>query len=414
MPKATFTTGQRAAFSIQRFTHFTICLCIALILLYIGASFFIPIVYGVFFAFLLKPLCDRIESIVRGRVLAILLTFLTVFLTIGGVITFFIVEIFEVVSEADGIMTSLRDSVLEVVNSFAALFGMGEREVFVMISDSVSNLTEAPIGLLTAGLSTSGEMLANFFLIVIYTFFFLLYSTALKRFTLGQMRGRIKLEGEATIREVQGVASNYLGGMLTVMLILGVLNSLGLYLIGVRFALVWGFLGALLAIIPYVGTFIGGLLPFLYSVATLDSFWQPIAVILLYIGVQSLEGNLITPKVVGNSVKINALAAVISLLFGALFWGIAGVILAIPLLAMVRVVLNHIDVTKPLALLLSDDLYNNSDKFDNEYNKDKYRLRTLFKTQDRRVVSVRPQSEQKPADAVGQADPEIVADTETK
>ena len=369
----------RSSFSIQRLAYYLITLCILLTVLYLGAPFFIPIVYGIFFAFMLKPICNRFERILKRRVISIILTMLTVSLTLLGILTFFVVEISEVIAEADGIAASVQSSLFDIITACGEYFGLREREVFNMINQSLAGFTEAPMGIVTTGLSVSGAMLASFSLIIIYTFFFLLYSTALKNFVLGQLSGKIVSEGEVTIREIQKVATDYLGGMLTVMIILGVLNSLGLYLIGVRFALVWGFLGALLAIIPYVGTFIGGMLPFLYSIATTDTFWQPIAVVALYMTIQSLEGNIITPKVVGNSVKINALAAIVSLIFGAIFWGVPGVILAIPLLAMVRVILDHIDATKPVALLLSDELYGESDRFLQVYNRDKYRLRSLFK-----------------------------------
>lgn len=401
----------KARFSIQKLAYFSICLCIVLGLLYIGASFFIPVVYGIFLAFLLKPVCDWFEKGFRSRVIAILVTLVTVFIVVSSILTFFIVEITGVITEAENILANLQNGAQEFVSLCADLVGMKEREVLTMFRVQLDKLTVAPIGILTSGLTTSGAMLANFSLIIIYTFFFLLYSTALKRFLLGQLRGATVSEGETTIREIQGVATSYLGGMVIVMLILGVLNSLGLYLIGVRYALVWGFLGGLLAVIPYVGTFIGGTLPFIYAVATLDTYWQPIAVIVLYVTVQSIEGNLITPKVVGNSVKINALAAIVSLIFGALFWGIAGVILAIPLLAMLRTILDHIDSTKPLALLLSDDLYNDSDKFLNEYADPKYRLNTLFRGGKVIQVQQLEVSTGEIADEVGKTDAEVVPDT---
>ncbi|NJC24695.1 AI-2E family transporter [Neolewinella antarctica] len=403
-----------ASFSIQRLAYYMICLCIVLSVLYVGRSFFIPIIYGIFFAFMLKPICDWFEAGVKNRVVAIILTLLTVFLTLGGIFTFFIIEIMDVVSEADGIVTNIQNSAFDLFAYVGSFLGMRERESFALLNEQIAGVTSAPISLLTSGLSTSGTMLTNFSLIVIYTFFFLLYSTALRQFLLGQLRGSKEQEGQATIKEVQEVAKNYLGGMLTVMLILGVLNSLGLWVIGVRFPLVWGFLGAMLAIIPYVGTFIGGLLPFLYAVATLDSFWQPVAVIILYMTVQSFEGNFITPKVVGNSVKINALAAILSLIFGALFWGLAGVILAIPLLAMLRVVLAHIDATKPVALLLSDDLYAHADLFSSRYNRDRYRLRSLFKSTKPLDGGEVPSLLTPPGDQISQADTQVITDAEPK
>jgi predicted PurR-regulated permease PerM len=366
------------------------------------------------FAFMLKPMCDRIEKVFANRVVAILLTLLVVGLLIGGIFTFFFIRISDVLNEADDIIATLSSATNTIIKSGGKLLGMNAREASKMVTNGFANFLKEPITILSSGLSTSGLLIGNFFLVIIYTFFFLLYSTAFKRFTLGQFRDSAQAEGEVTIREIQHVASDYLGGMLTVMLVLGVLNSTGLYLIGIQYPLVWGFLGAMLAVIPYVGTTLGGLLPLLYAIATTTTFWQPAAVVVLYGTVQFVEGNLITPKIVGNSVKINALAAILSLILGLAFWGLAGLILAIPLLAMLRIVLDHLTPLKPVALLLSDDLYEHSDLYLTEYHKPEYRLYNLFKSRKVVLEATRPRLTRQPAHGVGKADPQVIPDPETQ
>ncbi|WP_020570581.1 AI-2E family transporter [Neolewinella persica] len=399
--------------SIHKLTSALICLCIAISMLYIGSSFFIPLTYGIFFAFMLKPICDRFERVVKNRVLAIILTLLSVGLLIGMIIYFFFFQISQVLGEAGNIVAKLEEASNAVMAYFGELLGYTTRETSAIIEEEVTSAINKPFGMLTVGLSTSGILLANFALVVIYIFFFLLYSTAVRRFVQGQFSDSAKKEGEETLREIQHVAANYLGGMLTVMLVLGVLNSLGLYLIGIKYALVWGFLGALLAVVPYVGTTVGGLLPFMYAIATTDTVWQPTAVVILYVTVQFVEGNLITPKVVGNSVKINALAAVVSIILGALIWGIPGVILSIPLLAMFRIILDHIPSFKPVALLLSDELYAESNRYLNEYNHPQYRLSSLFQKRKQRQI-VTSKNAAPPSDEVTKADAKVISDPKTK
>jgi predicted PurR-regulated permease PerM len=247
---------------------------------------------------------------------------------------------------------------------------------------------------------------------MIYTFFFLLYRSAIRNFVVGQLRKDLQEEGKQTVVEVQQVAKNYLGGMGLVMLILGVLNSFGLWAIGIDYYLVWGFLAAILGIIPYIGTAIGGFLPFIFAVATTESLLAPLLVILLYTTVQFLEGNFITPKVLGSSVKLNALAAIISVILGSFFWGIAGIIIAIPLLAMVRIILTHVEPLRPVALLLSDDLYAQSDRFLGEFNSDRYRFSNIFTGNSRFSLFRRRKLGRKPTYQVGNPDAEVVSDTE--
>lgn len=401
-------------FSFQKLAYALICLCIVLFLLYVGSSFLTPLTFGVLFAFMLKPVCDRLERVVGSRVFAILITLLLVGVSIGGVFTFFFIRVSAVVSQADNIAQNLKNAMVEVLNQFGAWFGLTAEETSRYFGENFLNTVTEPFTILTSGLSASSYVVGNFFLIILYTFFFLLYRTAFKNFLIGQFSDSAQAEGERTIKEVQHVASDYLSGMLTVMLVLGVLNSLGLWAIGIQYPLVWGFLGALLAIIPYVGTTLGGLFPLLYAIATTTTFWQPAAVVVLYGTVQFVEGNLITPKIVGNSVKINALVAIIALIFGAALWGLAGLVLAIPILAMVRIIMDHIKPLKPIALLLSDDLYDQSDTFLTKYHKPEYRITTMFSKRDYILTQPRSTSTSKPPDGVSQPDTEVISDPKTE
>jgi predicted PurR-regulated permease PerM len=198
--------------SIHKLTSALICLCIVLTVLYIGSSFFIPLTYGIFFAFLLKPFCDLYERLVKNRVFAIILTLASVGLIIGLIVYFFFFQISQVLGEADNIIATLGEAVNELTAHFGELLGYTTGETSAMIEEKVTSAVSKPFGMLSAGLSTSGIMLANFTLVIIYIFFFLLYSTAVKRFVQAQFSDSAKKEGEETLREIQHVATSYLGG----------------------------------------------------------------------------------------------------------------------------------------------------------------------------------------------------------
>ena len=401
--------------SFQRIAHFLICLSIVLYALYAGSSFFIPLTYGMFFALMLQPACRRFEQLIHNRMLAVILTLITASIIVLGVIMFFFNQVQAILTEADDIYAGLQETLYEWAEYGGGSFGLSGDEVQVYIDRAITSVSDEPFGIVSTGLSTSGVLLANFSLVMIYTFFFLLYRTAVKNFVLGQLSDRDQGEGLQTMNEVQQIAKSYLGGMGLVMLILGILNSLGLFAIGLDYFLVWGFLAAVLGIIPYIGTVIGGLLPFVFAIATTESVWQPLLVVVLYMTVQFVEGNFITPKVLGGSVKINALAAIIAVILGSFFWGVAGIIIAIPLLAMVRIVLTHIESLRPIALLLSDDLYERSDEFLNSYYGPQFRLANLFKGRAQLRVKT-PKAgltHQHGTQQVSHPNPEVVADPET-
>ena len=400
--------------SFQRLAHFLICLTIVCYALYAGSSFFIPLAYGMFLALMLQPLCRWFENWTRSRILSVILSLFTSGVIVIGVIFFFFNQVQEILTEADDIYSGLQETLYEWAEYGGGTFGLSGADVERYVDEAITSVSDEPFGIVSTGLSTSGVVLANFSLVAIYTFFFLLYRTAVKNFVLGQLSDDDQTEGLTTMNEVQQVAKNYLGGMGLVMLILGILNSLGLFAIGLDYFLIWGFLAAVLGIIPYIGTVIGGLLPFVFAIATTESIWQPLLVVVLYMTVQFVEGNFITPKVLGGSVKINALAAIISVIVGSFFWGLAGVVIAIPLLAMVRIVLTHIEPLRPFALLLSDDLYERSTDFLTTYNSSRYRIANVFSGRSNLLTTPRRRSTGKGPKRQSQTDAEVVADTEAQ
>jgi predicted PurR-regulated permease PerM len=160
-------------------------------------------------------------------------------------------------------------------------------------------------------------------------------------------------------KKVQKVGQKYLSGMIVLIIILGLANSLGLWIIGVDSPFLFGFLAAAMSIIPYVGTTLGASIPVLYAFMSHDSLWIPFAVAVLFWVIQLIESNFLSPKIVGSSLQINALAAILSLLIGASVWGVAGMILFLPFVAMLKVICEEYEQLKPVALLIGDQ---NEDK----------------------------------------------------
>lgn len=161
-------------------------------------------------------------------------------------------------------------------------------------------------------------------------------------------------DGDKIIDEVKHSLFQYLKGMLLVMLIVGVLTYLGLLLLGIKYALFLGILTALLTPLPYVGVIIAASIPVIIAILTKDSGWYSIGVLAIFAIVQFLEGNIITPKIMGSNVNINALIIIISLvLFGAVS-GLLGLILTVPILAVIKVIIEHSPNLKPWKYLFED------------------------------------------------------------
>ncbi len=377
------TEVNKPYFSVQRLAYFMIIITLFTYFVITAKAILLPLTFAVLFAFMLKPLVHFFERYIKIDFLSIILSFLTVLIPVTGILLVFSIQVAEVFQGLPTIGDELKEGVDKVM-SYLYIKG---RETGLMdrsqINSSINDLIDGTVGFVQTGLSSTPGIVLNLFLTILYTYFFLYYRTGIKNFFIAQFRIDAQEEVTFTLQKIQSVAQKYLFGLGLVMLIMGTLNSIGLFFIGIERPILWGFLAALLTIIPYAGTIIGGLLPFLYAVATAGTVWQPIAVIIYYSVIQGIEGNLITPKVVGDSVSINPMAAVIALIVGGYLWGVAGVILALPIIAIIRIICGEVDWLKPFALLMSSQLYDKENKFSNSLNKERFRLSSVFRVRTR-------------------------------
>jgi predicted PurR-regulated permease PerM len=220
---------------------------------------------------------------------------------------------------------ALINSVSEQANT---ILRIDTHEQTQLLKDGLKNFSSYFGSLL---LSTS--YFAYFFVQVpIYIFLFLLYRERFNDFLLAVWPAS-SLSWKS---EIQAVIRGYISGLTLVTLIAAVLNSIGLLLLGIDHAIFFGFLSGTLTMIPYIGITIGA------------------ALIAVHGFVQFLEGNFITPKITGSKISINALAAIVALLVGGKIWGIAGMILAVPAVGILKILLSYSTSLKPFVILLED------------------------------------------------------------
>ena len=375
---------QNHTMSLQKIAYFLIIMCISVYILVIGKNIIVPLAFAGVFALMLKPISDRLEQRISNPNVAIGLSFMVASVPLVGLIWFFSSQFIDVFENLPSISNKIEEGMNSLFVQMNKYLGSTRKESEEMLSEGAAG----SFGFLTTGLSVSSSFIVNFFLCLIYTFLLLLYRNSIKQFLLIQFSEERREKTEEILSRIQMVVQKYLYGLLVVIAILGVLNSVGLLLIGIEYAMFWGFLAAFLAVIPYVGTTLGGLLPFLYALTTADSYWQPIAIVVMFGIVQFIEGNIITPLVVGNSIKINPLAAILSLIIGGAIWGVAGLILALPFIAILNIFFKQVDYLKPVSLLLSDSIYEKEDVFEKKFDKERFRFRNLFKKEIKRPVVV--------------------------
>lgn len=148
---------------------------------------------------------------------------------------------------------------------------------------------------------------------------------------------------------------NFIKGMIIVYAIVGLLNTIGLLILGVPHAVFFGFMAAVLTFIPYVGIIIGSLLPIAMTWITYNSVWYALGVVGIFAIVQYLEANIIFPLAVSNRLRINALVTLIAIVAGGILWGVAGMILFVPFLAILKLIADHHPKMKVWSVLIGSD-----------------------------------------------------------
>lgn len=330
-------------------------LSISVLVIVLARNLLIPLVFSFFFTYMLYPLVWKLEQRGMHRIVAIFMVMLVALLALGALSLFLIIALSDF-SFDPGLMKQTVDArFTEFLKGVEAGLGVNisTLDTFInRISNDLLSSWENKVGSFFTATTTT---LFQIVMLPVYTFFFLFYRTKIAWFIF-RLTGRLRRQRTLLIlREVSRVTTRYLGGLLLVILILAVLNSLGLFVLGVPHALLFGVFAALLNLIPYVGSFMGGFIPVVYVFFTYDHPLETmIKVALLFSVVQFLESYLFTPNIVGSNVKINPLAIIVSLLLANMIWGIAGMMIVVPILAILKIIMRNINELKPFAFLISD------------------------------------------------------------
>jgi predicted PurR-regulated permease PerM len=333
-------------------TLFIISLFVLVIIL--AKNILVPLAISLLLAYLIYPIVWRLERWGMHRIPAILIVILAFIIVASAVALFFSVQLANIQINVD----SVKNKILSGNGSI----GLGLEEFFgvdtEMINSYVERIIQDLISVITSGtakiFTTTSTIVFQIFILPVFTFFILFYRTKTAFFIFKLAGEKNKKKAIKILREVSTVTSRYLAGLLGVVSILAVLNTLGLTIIGVPHALVLGVGAAMLNLIPYFGTLLGALIPLIYVLVSISEPWSlALKVVIMFIIVQFLENNIITPNVVGTNVRINALTIIIGLLLGNLIWGIAGMLIIIPYIAILKIIMRNMENLQPFAYLLS-------------------------------------------------------------
>ncbi|REL37642.1 AI-2E family transporter [Rhodohalobacter sp. SW132] len=340
---------------IAKYTYILAAVILTIYAMIEANSLLQPLLFALFFSILLSPFCSWMESHKVPRLLSVSIAIITGVLAVAGIGFFFYTQLTAFAGDVD----IFRERLAEILEASQDLlyrwFGIEALIDIELVRESTQEFFRENTAVLTRGIAGAASVFTSIFLVPVFMFFLLLFRDFLEEFILkvfGQNSQKDFEKVKSIIGKVKKVVQGYLTGIILVILILSVLNSVMLLVIGVDHAIFFGVFAAMLNVIPFVGPLLGSILPILYALFTMDSLVIPLIIMLGFYIIQLMESNIFTPIIVGSKVSINAFAALLLLFIGAQIWGIIGMILMIPIGAILKVVFDEIDSMKPYGFVM--------------------------------------------------------------
>lgn len=321
--------------------------------MYIGASFLIPITFAIFLATLMLPVTNFLEKKTKlAKITSSLISTLIIFIAVGLIFFLLIHQLGVLVND----LVERRDEILQFVlgiqENLAAVFDISLDQQKQMLQDNLFAGINFFQSYLTNILSNILGIILKFLLVLIYLFLLLLNR---KRFMDFLMMYTVEEKKEKTKRildKTERVANYYLWGRVKVMTILAVMYLITFAAYGLEHMGLLIVFGAIITIIPYIGPFLSGLFPILFMIIFGHSSADVISFSIIIIIVQLIESYVLEPLIIGSEVKQNPLFIIIGVILGGMVWGIAGLILFVPLFAILKIVCDHTPELKPVGFIL--------------------------------------------------------------
>jgi predicted PurR-regulated permease PerM len=318
--------------------------------LYYARLFLMPFAIGGVLATLFLPICEWLEGKRWPRGLAVMacvLILLTAISLLGLVIGWQVTSLSEDFPIIKQKAIETVEQVQEFIFNNLGITAKKQTQILKEEQPSLSDVAQVVAGSL-ASIST------GFLFILVYMFGLLYYRTHIKHFLIKLTSSPEKKDMEQVFYRTTLVSQQYLVGLIKMIVCLWIMYGIGFSIIGVKNAIFFAVLCGVLEIIPYIGNITGTTITIFVSVAQGAGLPVVGGIIIIYSVVQLIQGWVLEPIIVGTQVKINAFAIIISLVIGEMIWGIPGIFLAIPIIAMFKIVCDHIEQMKPYGFLVGE------------------------------------------------------------
>lgn len=317
-----------------------------------------PLIFSCLFSILLLPLATFFEKKAKlPRSAASMLSVLLLLSFIGLVLYIVGSQISNMVHDWPQFQNQLNKSVDSLESWVRTTFQVTERKQITLVNSATNKVMASGTAVIGTTLLSLSSILLFLVFTFIYTFFFLLYRKLIMKFLESVFLDKNAVIVHDIIEQVQYIIRKYIIGLLIEMAIVATVVSLALWIIGVKYAFLLGLITGIFNIIPYIGIFSALIISSLITLATSTVASKVIAVIIVFVITHLTDSNVLLPVIVGSKVRINALITVLGVIIGEMIWGIPGMFLSIPIIAVFKIIFDRVDSLKAWGIILGDEEY---------------------------------------------------------
>lgn len=325
-------------------------------LVILGKDFIDPLVFGFLFAVLLLPVADFFEKKARlPRGAAGFVAVLSLIAVVSGIIYLVGSQIAKLADDWPMLKKQITSSIQEVQDWVESTFHVNMEKQMDYVHNATNKIMSSGTEVLGTTFGAISSLMLFYSFILIFTLLILLYRRLLFKFLLQVSGADNQRTVHDIVENVQKILRQYILGLLLEMFIVSCVACSIFLLIGIKYALLLGIIVGLFNIIPYVGIFTALFLSSLVTFAT-GNVQDVLIVAGTVIGIHLVDSNVLLPMVVGSKVRLNALLSFLGIVIGEMIWGLSGMFLAIPMMAILKIVFDRIESLKPWGLLLGADI----------------------------------------------------------
>lgn len=339
-----------------RATYLTVGLTTFFYVLYIARGIVIPLVFALLIGILLNPLVKFFVGKGVNRLLSVSIVLILVFIVLTSISGFILSQAVLFSESWPLFIEKFSRTITHFIEFVSSYMGIEQQQIYDFIGKAKGDIINVGTVAIGQTIVSIGNGVASLFLTGIYVFMILYYEPLLLEFINRLFAKSNQIQVREIISKMKSLVKRYLVGLVIETALVATLNSAGLLVLGIEYAILLGIIGALLNLIPYIGGLVAVALPMMVALATKTSAWYALYVLAIYYFIQLVDNNLFVPKIIASKVKLNALVSIVIVIVGNALWGVSGMFLSIPLLAIVKLVFDNVEELKPWGYLLGNTM----------------------------------------------------------